>query len=256
MKKFNFIFSPQTLVVGLIALLSSFVALHYQLSMYVDFLIVGFIIAFPISFTLREAFRRREKALEYMSLFKASLQSIHYCFECSDLEQDKKIEIKHILVNTSSEMMQYLASRDGDFLSSQQLSSRIFSFIRDNDKDLKKSFTVKVLLFLARTNESIAFLSAAKRHHTPWAIRFIILAGVYLFVIFYPASLLSYTGFQVSWWYVFSMTFFKGLIFISLYNIQNFLVEPFNQQGADGVKLEDFAFNGLTVVNPTSPSLP
>lgn len=254
MKKFNFIFSLHTLGIGCVALLSSYVTLHYQISMYIDFLIVGVIIAFPISFTMREAFRRREKALEYMSLFKASLQSIHYCFECSDLEQDKKTEIKNILVATSSQMIQYLAGRAGDFESSQQLSSRIFSFIRDNDKDLKKSFTVKVLLFLARTNESIAFLSAAKRHHTPWAVRLIILAGVYLFVIFYPASLLSNSGFQVSWWYVFSMTFFKGLIFICLYNIQDFLVEPFNQQGADGVKLEDFAFTGLSVVNPVGLS--
>jgi hypothetical protein len=80
----------------------------------------------------------------------------------------------------------------------------------------------------------------------------IIVLGAYLFVVFYPASLLSKTGFQVSVWYVFIMTAFKGVIFICLYNIQNYLVDPFNQTGADGVKLEEFDFTGLPYSGPVS----
>src|ERR1700685_2132860 len=76
MKKYNFIFSVHTPIVLCLSLLSSYISLHFHLELFIDFLIVGVIIAFPISFTMREAFRRREKALEYISLFKATLQSL------------------------------------------------------------------------------------------------------------------------------------------------------------------------------------
>ena len=245
MKKYNFIFSVHTPIITVISFLSSYISLHFHLELFIDFLIVGVIIAFPISFTMREAFRRREKALEYLSLFKASLQSVFYCFENSDLDGDRKSEIRSIITNTSAELIRYLSDKGGNISSIQEASARIYSFIRDNGENLKKSFSVKILLFMFRTNESIAFLSATKRHPTPWAIRSIILLAVYSFAIFYPASLLSRTGFQVALWYVFMMTFVKAFIFICIYNVQNFLVDPFNQHGADGVKLDDFQFTGL-----------
>jgi hypothetical protein len=245
MKKFNFIFSIHTPVIICLSLISSYISLYFHLVLYIDFIIVSVIIAFPISFTMREAFRRREKALEYISLFKASLQSLFYCFESSDLDKNKKSEIRNILANTSTELIRYLSDKGGNHKSVQEVSNRAYLFIQENEENLKKSFSVKILLFMFRINESLTFLMATKRHQTPWAIRLIILLGVYLFVVFYPASLLSRTGFQVSLGYVFVMTCFKGIIFICLYNIQNFLVDPFNQTGADGVKLEDFEFTGL-----------
>ena len=71
MKKYLFIFNWQTyLVVGL-ALLSSFITLRFQIRIYFDFIFLGLFIAFPLTFSLREAFRRRERALRYLSVFSA-----------------------------------------------------------------------------------------------------------------------------------------------------------------------------------------
>jgi hypothetical protein len=246
MKKYNFIFSSHTVVITCLSFLSSYISLHYQFKLFADFLILGVIIAFPISFAVREAFRRREKTLEYLSLFKGTLQSLYFCFESSNLDQDKKFEIRNIITNTSRGLIQYLRDGSGDFSAIQQISGKIYAFIQQNEENLKRSFSAKILLFMFRTNESIAFLIAIKRHHTPWAIRLIILLGIYLFVILYPASLLYRTGFQVELWYVFVMTFFKAFLFICFYNIQDFLVDPFNQGGPDGVKLDDFEFVPLT----------
>jgi len=245
MKKFNFILSIHTPVIICLSLISSYISMYFHFVLYIDFIIVSVIIAFPISFVMREAFRRREKALEYISLFKASLQSLFYCFESSDLDKNKKSEIRDILANTSHQLIGYLSDKWEDFRSVHEFANRIYLFIQENEKELKRSFSVKVLLFMFRVNESLTFLMATKRHPTPWAIRMIIVLGAYLFVVFYPASLLSKTGFQVSVWYVFIMTSFKGIIFICLYNIQNYLVDPFNQTGADGVKLEEFDFTGM-----------
>ncbi len=252
MKKFNFILSIHTPIIICLSLISSYISLYFHFVLYIDFIIVSVIIAFPISFVMREAFRRREKALEYISLFKASLQSLFYCFESSDLDKNKKSEIRDILANTSHELIGYLSDKKKDFQSVHEFANRTYLFIQENEKELKRSFSVRVLLFMFRVNESLTFLMATKRHPTPWAIRMIILLGAYLFVVFYPASLLSKTGFQVTVWYVFIMTAFKGIIFICLYNIQNYLVDPFNQTGADGVKLEEFDFTGSPYTGPAS----
>jgi hypothetical protein len=205
---------------------------------------LGVFIAFPLTFTLREAFRRRERALQYLSLFKASLQSVFYCFENSKLETDKKLVFENIAVNTTDVLIQYLSSKSGDASTVQKASRSVAEFIHINKKDLKGSFSVKILLFLFRVNESIEFLLATKRHRTPWGVRAIVLFVVYGFIIFYPASLLNDKGFDIALWYVFVMTVFKGLLLISLCNVQRLLEDPFNPDGYDSIRLNDFQFTG------------
>jgi hypothetical protein len=108
--------------------------------MYIDFLFLGVFIAFPLTFTLREAFRRRERALQYLSLFKASLQSVFYCFENSKLETDKKLVFENIAVNTTDVLIQYLSSKSGDASTVQKASRSVAEFIHINKKRFKRFF--------------------------------------------------------------------------------------------------------------------
>jgi hypothetical protein len=247
MKKYLFIFNAQTAFVIILSLISAYISLHFQFKLYIDFLIMGLIIAFPITFTMREAFKRRERAIQYLSLFKASLSSVFYCIESSKIDREKKLEFKSILTKASNDLLQYLSKRSEDFSSAQKVAGSVFAFIHTNKDDLKSSLSVKILLFLSRANESIEFLIATRRHRTPQAVRLIILFAIYFFVIFYPAALLNRTGFDEPLWYVFAMTVFKALILIFLYNIQSSLEDPFDQNSPDGIKLNDFQFSGLSV---------
>jgi hypothetical protein len=101
LKKYRFLFSVHTLFIACISLISSFLSIQFEFALFADFLVVGIILAFPISFSMREAFRRRERAIAYLSLFKGSLQSVFYCFENSKMDQEKKMQIKNILANIS-----------------------------------------------------------------------------------------------------------------------------------------------------------
>lgn len=184
MKKYRFIFNIQTLLVVILSFLASFVSLQFHISMYIDFLFVGVFIAFPLTFTLREAFKRRERALRYLSLFKGSLQSVFYTFENSKLEANKKLEFENIAVNTTDVMIQYLSVKAGDASEVLRASRSLADFVHINRKELKSSLSVKILLFLFRVNTSIEFLLATKRHRTPWGVRAIVLFVVYGFVIF------------------------------------------------------------------------
>ncbi|HET7002893.1 MAG TPA: hypothetical protein VFI33_16320 [Puia sp.] len=242
MKKYRFLFSIHTLFIAIISLISSFVSLRFEIALFADFFIVGVILAFPISFSMREAFRRRERAIAYLSLFKGSLQSVFYSFENSKLDQEKKIQIKNILSKISPGLMQYLRGKPENKCSVDQQSEQFFTFIRENEENLKSSFSVKITLFFFRVTESIEFLLATKRHQTPLGIRMIVLFSIYLFAILYPASLLHRIGFQVSLWYVFGITFFKAFLFVCLYNIQCSLEDPFKEDGVDNIRLRDFEF--------------
>ena len=61
MKKYLAVFDYRTLLLLLLSFVSSYTCYHFQLSLYLDFLIVGLLIAFPLTLTIKEAFKRREK---------------------------------------------------------------------------------------------------------------------------------------------------------------------------------------------------
>jgi len=251
-KKYLAIFNVQTLLIIVLSVLSSYVSLRYQLSIFLDFLIFGIIIIFPLTFSLRSAFRRRERALQYLSLFKASLQSVFYTFQNSKLDKEKKQEFKNIAENISELLIKYLSGKPEETTTVQEASHSIFTFIQANKQSVKSRLAVKVLLFLFRLNESIEFLLATHRHRTPWGPRAIVLFAIYAFTIFYPASLLHDIGFGTQLWYVFIATASKGFILISLYNVESLLENPFDQKGTDGIRLNDFKFSPPDI--PDEPS--
>jgi hypothetical protein len=235
-------FNYQTLIVMVVCLTSSAVCLYFQLSIYIDFIIVGLTIFFPLTFLMRSAFRRRERAIQYLSLFKGSLQSVYYAFQGAKIDAEKKNEFKNLATNISDKLLQYLLDGTGE-TTVQELGHAVYHFTRNNKKSFKRAFSLKIFLFIFRLNESIEFLIATKRHRTPWGVHAVVLFSIYAFIIFYPASLLHDIGFTSSLWYVFMMTGVKGLLLISLYNVEALMEDPFNQKGPDGIRVNDFRFS-------------
>ena len=158
MNKYLSIFNFHTFLVLALSFLSVYVCVRYSLSLYVDFLILGIIIVFPLTFSMRVAFRRRERAIQYLSLFKASLQSILYVLNSTKLEVTEKEEIRNIARKTSDELVEYLLKHKGDAGAVQESSHDIYVFIRSNKGAVKGRVSLKLLIFLTKTNESIEFL--------------------------------------------------------------------------------------------------
>lgn len=244
MKLFFSIFNRQTVIILLVALVSSFGSLHLRFSIYIDFLILSLIIVFPLTITIKEAFNRREKAIRSYCNLKASLTTIFYLFENEPIDWDKKNAFKNELVKLSASLKKYLNGEDEHAAIVQKDAESIARYFIINGDFIKKPFAMKSIQFTQRIQVDIEFLLATKRHHTPIGIRAIILFTIYAFVLFYPASLLHDTGFDVSAWYVFAMTGFKSLVLISLYNAQVQLEYPFNAKSPDSIRLEDFQFRG------------
>lgn len=244
MKKYMSIFNRQTLIILLVALVSSISSLLLQFSIYIDFLILSLIIVFPLTITIKEAFNRREKAIRCYSNLKASLITAYVVIENETIPKEKKAVFKNILLKLSESLKLCLSSDVETVATVQKNTAAISRYIKLNTEYLKKPIALKLLFFSQRILADIEFLLATKRHHTPTGIRSIILIAIYAFVLFYPASLLHETGFDVPAWYVFAMTAFKSVILISLYNAQVQLEDSFNPASPDSIRHEDFQFQG------------
>lgn len=242
MKKYLSIFNLQSLLVVSIALISCFLTVEFNLRIFTDFLIIGIIIVFPLTFTMREAFKRRERCLQYLSLFKSSLHSVFYSLQDSKLEESRKVEFGNIAAKVADSLLQYLSRASDDVVAVQKAAHEIVTFINANKNATKKK-SLKILLFIFRINESIEFLLAVRRHRTPWGPKVIVLFAIYAFAIFYPASILYETGPELAIWNLFVMTGFKVLVLISLYNVQGLMEDPYNQNTPDAIRLDDFRFN-------------
>ena len=243
MRRFTAIVNFQTLIVICLSFVSCCLTLMFRFTMYADFLIFGLLIAFPITLSTKEAFKRRERAIQYLSLFKASLQSIYYSVINSKLETTQKESFKHISINLTASLIDYLKAKEpADPSVVRSASERMASFVTSNKKALKGSLPAKISFFLFRVNDSIEFLLATKRHRTPRGLHTIVKVAIFLFVILYPATLLHETGPDETLAYLFTASVLKSLFLISLLNVQEMLEDPFNQSGSDDIRLDDFVF--------------
>ena len=250
-KRFTSIVNWQTLLVVCLSFASCYFTITYHFTMYADFLIFGLLIAFPITLTTKEAFKRRERAMQYLSLFKASLQSLYYGVLNSKCEYREKETFKNIVIDLTGTLINYLkAPEAGDPSPVYAASDKIAVFVMRNKKALKGSLPDKISFFLFRINDSIEFLLATKRHRTPRGLNLVVKIAIYLFVVLYPASLLHETGPDESLGYLFVSSVVKSVFLISLVNVQEMLEDPFNQAGSDDIRMDDFAFTSKLLPSP------
>ena len=251
MKRFISIVNWQTLLVICLSFLSCYLTIRYKFTLFTDFLIFGLLIAFPITMTTKEAFKRRERAMQYLSLFKASVQSLYYNVLNSKCDYREKETFKNIVINLTATLINYLkAAEAGDPAPIYEASDKIATFVMRNKKALKGSLPDKISFFLFRVNNSIEFLLATKRHRTPRGLNLVVKIAIYLFVIFYPASLLHETGPDESLGYLFVASVIKSVFLISLINVQEMLEDPFHQMGSDDIRMDDFAFTSKLLPSP------
>ena len=73
-------------------------AYHFEVIANIDLTLLSIAIIFPLVFTIRGAFRRREKALEHLSRFRASLKTVINILNSSiKVPQEEKEQASEIL---------------------------------------------------------------------------------------------------------------------------------------------------------------
>jgi hypothetical protein len=244
MNKYLTIINPRTiLAVGIAAAVTYFVIDHdFQYNF--DLTMVSIAIIFPLVFTIRSAFRRREKALEYLSRFKAGLITVDACFqENRKLSPESKEEVRQVIRNISL----YLIGVLGDGSSTQgklnEEAGKIAGFIRTHSDHIGNATALKIYRFMKDVYEGIENVLAIKHHRTPISIRAYCLIFIYIYPVIYTPSLYNRLHEGISYndsWILYTLSMFSTFILISLYNVQEQLENPFDQHGVDDVRLDDF----------------
>ncbi len=244
MNKYLSILNGRTLFAIGISLIVSYITMAQEFQYNYDLALISIAIIFPLVFTIRSAFRRREKALEYLSQFKAGLITVDHCFqENKKLDAEKKLEIQHIIRTIPGFLVDYLGTKTCTQEKLNEEVQKIFLFIKQNSEQIGNGTSIKIFRFMKDVHESIGNIEAVNTHRTPIAIRAYCLIFIYMYPIIYTPALYNklHDGISLNEaWIVYVLSAISTFILISLYNVQDQMENPFDQHGLDDIRLNDF----------------
>jgi hypothetical protein len=248
MNKYISILNGRTLIAIGISLIVSYITVSQQFQYNYDLALISIAIIFPLVFTIRSAFRRREKALEYLSSFKAGLITVDNCFqENKKLDGDKKLEIQHIIKTIPVLMIDYLGPKTCSQEKLNEEVQKVFQFIKQNNEQIGSGVATKIFRFMKDVHESIGNIVAVNNHRTPISIRAYCLIFIYIYPVIYTPALYNklHDGISLNEsWIVYVLSSISTFILISLYNVQDQMENPFDQRGLDDIRLNDFKLTG------------
>jgi hypothetical protein len=188
-------------------------------------------IIFPLVFTIRGAFRRREKALEHLSRFRASLLTVKNYFHNSKMPDELKAD--------SSQVLQELKDTSGYDIKLKAA----FDFITTNKESISNGTREKIYRFFRDVMDSADNLIAIHSHRTPVSLKAYCLIFIYIFPVVYTPTIINKIGLENPSWLTFFIVVLSEFILISLYNIQDQMEHPFDDEGLDDIKFKIFRIN-------------
>ena len=243
MNQYFSIINRRTLYTLIISLAVPFIAYRYGIKHNIDLTLISIAIIFPLVFAIRGAFRRREKALEHLSRFRGALKIIGNCFATnSKLSDAKKKEIHGVLSEISENLIKYLKSKNMSIQEVDKSIDKVEQFVLDNDDTISGGFRLKVFGFMRSVNEGIENLEAIHTHRTPISLKAYCKVFIYIFPLIYTPTIIEKIGLG-SEYITYFVVIISEFILISLYNIQDDMEYPFDNEGLDDIKLDNFKFD-------------
>jgi len=240
---FSFI-NIRTFVVVAVALLSCVIAITFNVSIHLNIVLFGLAIAFPLATSIQMAFKRREKALEYLGLFKSGLLAIHYSFQMSKkLDAGKKLEGSAILSSVSDKLLQQLKTSNGDMKQFQTEADRIMLFMQENREEISARILIRVIRYSKDVLDGAVYLLSLTTHRTMVGLRFYAIFFIHLFAALHPLMVVDQLREQLPLWCAYPASTIGPILLITLYNFQQAIEHPFDQKGADNIKLDEFKLN-------------
>lgn len=216
-------------------------AYTYNIRYNVDLTLLSIAIIFPLVFSIRGSFRRREKALEHLSEFKSSLHTVkYYLLSKPELSEKYSKDVNDMLLDINHKVIEHLKSHDSNMKAADESINQIYNFILSNPETISRQIREKVFRFMKDVHESVENLNAIHIHRTPISMKAYCLIFIYIFPFIYAPEIIKSVGVSQREWIIYGVVFITQFILISLYNIQNHLEYPFDSVGIDDINLENF----------------
>ncbi len=241
MNKYLAIINLRTLIAIVIAIITPVIAFYYNINYNIDLTLISIAIVFPLVFTIRSSFRRREKALEHLSQFRGSIKTIDYLFlTTTGLPDEKKNEISEILVEISEKVIEHLKHNDYNTKDLDEVINKVYLFLLENNESWPKSLKDRIIRFMNDLHEAVDNLHAIHTHRTPISLKAYCLIFIYIFPLIYTPTIINKIGADTTIWITYFVVILSEFILISLYNIQDHMEYPFDQDGLDDINLNVF----------------
>ena len=242
MSRYLSIINFRTLITLILSLLVPFVAYQFRVVYNIDLTLMSIAIIFPLVFTIRGAFRRREKALEHLSLYRASLKTIDNFIQFSPkLDEQCKNEGNKKITELNNALYNHLTTKIEDPSEFDNAYEGFLDFIRANSDKITGGTREKIFRFLKDVLDSADNLIAIHSHRTPISLKAYCLIFIYIFPVIYTPTIINKIGIDNPSWLTYFIVILSEFILISLYNIQDQMEHPFDDDGLDDIKLKLFS---------------
>ena len=240
MSRYLIIINFRTLITLLLSVKVPFIAYEFEVVYNIDLTLMSIAIIFPLVFTIRGAFRRREKALEHLSRFRASLRTVESFFLASKMSDELKSESERKIQELNDALFNHLNTKSEDTQGFDNKLNAIFDFIKTNRESISGGTREKLFRFLRDVVESSDNLIAIHSHRTPISLKAYCLIFIYIFPVVYTPTIINKIGLENPTWLTFFIVVLSEFILISLYNIQDQMEYPFDDEGLDDIKFKLF----------------
>jgi predicted membrane chloride channel (bestrophin family) len=139
--------------------------------------------------------------------------------------------------------MDHLRNYDHNTEDLDAVTNKVYLFIMQNKDVLSKSVKDKVTRFMFDMHESIENLLAIHTHRTPISLKAYCLIFIYIFPLIYTPTIINKVGLGTTIWITYFVVILSQFILISLYNIQDHMEYPFDEEGLDDINLKNFKIN-------------
>ena len=216
---------------------------NYHINIKLDFTIMSVAIVFPLVFSITSAYQRRKDSIKEFAVFRNKVIDLSNIFYSVD--KTKKTDYEKLffsLVELQDIFVSYLkkSTSDNKYNKVREKRKEIFLIIDSykklyNEREKDSIIRVKNELF-----QSAEKLRGLKIHPTPISLRKYCLIFIFLSPLLYNTQLVSQnisTGYISETFISLLMSIIVSFILIALYNVQDYIENPFDQKGLDDLKL-------------------
>ena len=216
---------------------------RFNFSLQIDFTILSIAIVFPLVFSITSAYQKRQESIgEFNSFRNKVIELSNIVRAVNGLEKKFYKALFSDLLGLQKKVLEHLTDNgDSDMTVIRQYRKEIFYTLEShkeqyNEREKDSIIRVKNELF-----ECVEKLNTLKVHATPISLRMYCLIFIYLSPLVYNSHILA--SFDKSNFLELGVSLFFsviiGFIFMALYNIQEYIEDPFDQQGLDDLKFDE-----------------
>ena len=224
----------------------------FNFNLQIDFSILSIAIVFPLVFSITSAYQKRQEAIGEFNSFRNKMIELTNLFRAVDgTKKEDYTSFFKSLLSLQDDLLSILTEQNP--LKMENIRNKrkeIFYTLERykglyNEREKDSIIRVKNELF-----ECVEKLNTLKIHVTPISLRMYCLVFIYLSPLVYNSNILA--SFDKSNFLELIVSIFFsiiiGFILMALYNIQEYIEDPFDQQGLDDLKFDKMKVGGNEIL--------